>query len=348
MKILFDILHPAHVHKFKNIIWELQQRGHKIYVSARDKEVTLQLLKSYKIPFVSWKRGKNNLSGKIYEFVSRFINLCKYCKKVRPDVLVANGGLVIVPVGKLLKIPTIITSEEADYSIFSNLIYSWATVICTSHTFRKDLGPKHIKFKGFAELSYLKDFKSEPTALKEANITKNETYFIIRAVSWKAIHDYGKKGFDKNLLLTLAKKLKRYGTVLISDEGGAIPKELEPYIIKLKPEYIHTLLHYATMFIGDGQIMSVEAGLLGTPAIRFNSLVGTAHGKGKFEELNRLGIVCSVRNKEQLLDKIEKILKDKNSKEKAQQRAKKYLDRMDNVTNLICNLIEERIWGKLA
>jgi hypothetical protein len=52
MKILIDMGHPAHVHFFKNTIWELEKRGHQVKVTARDKDVTLKLLEAYGIPYV--------------------------------------------------------------------------------------------------------------------------------------------------------------------------------------------------------------------------------------------------------------------------------------------------------
>ncbi len=39
MRILVDIGHPAHVHFFKNFIWEMEKRGHEFIVTARDKDV---------------------------------------------------------------------------------------------------------------------------------------------------------------------------------------------------------------------------------------------------------------------------------------------------------------------
>lgn len=47
MRILIDMGHPAHVHFFKHAIRELESRGHKIKITARDKDVTLQLLDAY-------------------------------------------------------------------------------------------------------------------------------------------------------------------------------------------------------------------------------------------------------------------------------------------------------------
>ena len=32
MKIIVDILHPAHVHFFKNIIWELEKQGYEFKI----------------------------------------------------------------------------------------------------------------------------------------------------------------------------------------------------------------------------------------------------------------------------------------------------------------------------
>ena len=35
MRVLFDIVHPAHVHFFKHMIWELEKRGHQTRIGRR-------------------------------------------------------------------------------------------------------------------------------------------------------------------------------------------------------------------------------------------------------------------------------------------------------------------------
>ena len=47
MNILFDIGHPAHVHLFKNAIWKLEAKGHKVAITSREKDVTTSLLDYY-------------------------------------------------------------------------------------------------------------------------------------------------------------------------------------------------------------------------------------------------------------------------------------------------------------
>ena len=37
MKVLVHISHPAHVHFFKNAIWNLKRDGHEVKITAKDK-----------------------------------------------------------------------------------------------------------------------------------------------------------------------------------------------------------------------------------------------------------------------------------------------------------------------
>jgi predicted glycosyltransferase len=41
LRVLIDIGHPAHVHFFKNTIWNLEKKGHKVMVVSRDKDVVV-------------------------------------------------------------------------------------------------------------------------------------------------------------------------------------------------------------------------------------------------------------------------------------------------------------------
>ena len=51
LKIFIDIGHPAHVHYFRNSIKILKEKGHRFCITARDKDVTIQLMNEYEIDF---------------------------------------------------------------------------------------------------------------------------------------------------------------------------------------------------------------------------------------------------------------------------------------------------------
>ena len=46
MNILIDIGHPAHVHVTKHFAHEMEQRGHHVLFTCRQKEFIIQLLES--------------------------------------------------------------------------------------------------------------------------------------------------------------------------------------------------------------------------------------------------------------------------------------------------------------
>ena len=103
----------------------------------------------------------------------------------------------------------------------------------------------------------------------------------------------------------MVRELSRHGRVLITSESE-LPKEFEKYRINIRPEKIHDLLYYSSMYVGEGATMATEAGILGTPSIYISSLTGTM---GNFEELGeKYGLVYSFKNLNSALFKINELL----------------------------------------
>jgi len=51
---------------------------------------------------------------------------------------------------------------------------------------------------------------------------------------------------------------------------------------------MHSLLYYATMFIGDSQTMTSEAAMLGTPSLKLNSFAGKLSVPNELEQKYQL------------------------------------------------------------
>jgi len=47
LRVIVDIGHPAHVHLFKNMIWTLRDKGHEVMITAKEKDIALNLLDAY-------------------------------------------------------------------------------------------------------------------------------------------------------------------------------------------------------------------------------------------------------------------------------------------------------------
>ena len=51
MRLLFDVLHPAHVHFFRYLAETVLNDGGDVLFTARRKEVTVELLDAYGLPY---------------------------------------------------------------------------------------------------------------------------------------------------------------------------------------------------------------------------------------------------------------------------------------------------------
>ena len=309
MRILVDIGHPGHVNFYKHVIWQLQESGHEVFVSARDKDVTLSLLDHYKIPYRTLSSIGSGSWGLVKEFLWREWGLSRLIREINPDIVTAIGGLFIAPVCKLLGKPSIVFTDSEPVPLDQVLTYPLATAICTPDCFAKDLGKNHIRYRGYHELAYLHPqyFKPDPTVLDELGVLPDEPYIVLRFVAWKATHDVGQHGFTLEWKKEIVENLSQYGRVFITSEEP-LHQSLEKYRIVIAPHRIHHVLHYAHLFIGDGATMATEAGLLGTPAVRSSSL---ALDMGNFVELmDKYHLVYSYYSPDKAIEKAIQLLRD--------------------------------------
>ena len=315
MRILFDIGHPAHVHLFKNLIWNLERDGHETKITTRDKEIAPYLLDAYGFKYENTGKHHTTLIGKGCDMFLRDYKLFKIARKFRPDIIVSAGSITAAHVSALIRKPSV-AFDDTEHSTEQYRLYApFVSTVCTPSCFKKDLGPKQVRYNGYHELAYLHPnyFKPNPKVLDELGLTKNDKFFILRFVSWSASHDIGQKGFINKT--EVIKNLEKHGTVFITSEGALI-KELEKYRISIPPEKIHDLLYYATAYIGEGATMASEAAVLGVPSIYVNSLQ-LGYVSEESEKYGLVHIFSDPKNDQiQALKKALELLEEKNLKEK--------------------------------
>lgn len=349
MRILFDIGHPGHVHFYKHAAWKLMEKGHEVFFSARDKDVTLSLLKQYRFPYRTLSSIGKNKFGLYREFIEREFALLRLVKSFKPDVMTEIGGVFIAPIGKLLGIPTIVFTDTEHASINKVLAYPFASAICTPTSFTDNLGDRQIRYAGSHELAYLSPqyFQPDPQVLKEINVREDEPFIVLRFVAWKASHDIGQQGFTLNVKRQVIKTLEKYGRVFITSEEP-LPEEFEPYRITLPPHRIHDLMYYARLLMGDGSTMAEEAGILGTPAIYSSTL---AHRMGYLIELmGRYQLVYSYYDPQEALEQAVRILEQPDSKAEWLRRRDRMLSEKIDVTKFLVDTLENYpnyVGGKL-
>ncbi|HII98436.1 MAG TPA: DUF354 domain-containing protein [Methanoregula sp.] len=340
MKILIDMGHPAHVHLFKNFIWEMQKQGHEIKVTARDKEVTRQLLDAYHIPYQLIGKPLPGKFGLMREWVSRGYKIHQTGKKFNADLYLGILNPATAISAKLAK-KTSFTFTDTEHAAFAKRVtFPFTTKIITPSCYMDEVGPKQVRYNGYHELAYLHPnyFTPNPAVLDEVGLTKDEPFIILRFVSWGASHDKNQYGIqDKE---SFVRAIEKYGRVFITSEMD-LPENLKSYVLKLAPEKLHDLLAYASLYIGEGATTASECAVLGTHAIYVNTLrLGYTD-----EEEKKYGLVfnysCPEQMHDDILKKIITLLGNKNLKTDGKEKQKKLLADKEDPTAFMVAFVED-------
>jgi predicted glycosyltransferase len=276
MRALFDIVHPAHVHFFKHVIWGLEARGHQTRIVAREKDVTAKLLDRLGFTYETVGRsGKKSLFGQASELITRDAALVRIAREFHPDVIVTRNPAG-AQAGRLLGVTSVFDTDDGKAAG----IHFWsaapfAHVITTPDCTDEDYGRRHVKYPGYKQTAYLhpNHFTPDRSVLNELGVSPGERFFIVRFVSMVASHDVGEGGLPSAAKQEMLNKLEAKGRVFVTHEG-TLPEELKRFAFPLPPDKLHDALAFADLLIGDSQTMAAEAAVLGTPSLRVSSWTG--------------------------------------------------------------------------
>ncbi len=336
MRILVDITHPAHVHFFRNAIDIWQQHGHEVAVTARRKDITIELLQNFNIPYTVLSSMGSSKFSLLSELIQRDIRLLGFCRKFKPDVLTAIGGVFAAQVGWLIRKPAIIFDDTEHASISHKMTFPFAAKILTPDCYTKKLNSKQTTYAGTHELAYLhpKRFTPDKDIVTLLGIDPDSKYCLIRFVSWQAHHDVGQHGFNRNSKVDFIEKIAEYAKPLITSESE-LPAELAKYQLNIPVHQIHHVMAFASLCITEGATMASESAVLGVPAVYINTLK-----LGYINMLEDYGLIEQTTDTEQALKYCINLLTDPAAKDKCHNAQQEMLARKIDVTSFVVESIE--------
>jgi len=336
VKILIDIIHPAHVHFFRNAIGQLQRRGQHVAVSARKKDVTTELLDCYGIAYnVLSEVGRGRAAlGK--ELIARDWRLWRFCRRFKPDVLTGISGIFAAHVGFLLGKPSVVWDDTEHQKQVHRITYPVATNYQSPDCYRKCLGKKQHFYAGFHELAYLRPRWFTPNAelVRSLGIDPHEKYCIIRLVSWGAHHDVGQHGLEDAQKVAFMQELAQHARPYISSEGP-LPAELERYRLNIPVHQIHHVLAFAALCIAEGATVASEACVLAVPAVYVNTL-----RLGYIDMLETYGLLKQATDTDHALRLALRLLEDPETPQNCRRGREHLLADKIDVTDYIVQTIE--------
>jgi len=339
MRVLIDIGHPGHVHLLRNLYHYLISNNHKVWVSVKDIPIAHSLLKKYDIPFINIGKKKDSLTGKALTQINYNLKLLKLVKQNKIELGVGTS-ITLAHISKLSRMKSILLDDDDDevQPLFVKYAHPFADVLLSPESLighRKKKGT--IFYPGFHELAYLhpNNFTPDIKVLEEVGLKEGEPFFIMRFNVFKAHHDVGVMGMTLEQKQELIRILEPHGRIFITTEREIEP-ELKKYQLIVSPEKAHSLMYYATMFLGDSQTMTSEAAVLGTPAVKCNTL---AHKLSVPNELEQKYDLCYSYHPNEFdlyISKVLELVQNKNLKQIWKAKTEKlFIEKIDVTAFLI-------------
>ncbi|MHB9285886.1 DUF354 domain-containing protein [Halobacteriales archaeon Cl-PHB] len=347
MKVLFDVNHPAQVHLFHHAIDYLESEGHETLVTSRDKEMTLDLLDAYDIDHRPLTDAADGLLGMLIEWTVREVRLFRVARRFDPDVVVSRPNPAAAHVATLVGARTLFMKDtvlpEPMRTLIHRSTFPFVDDVCSPPGFDLGVDPACHHTLGFQELAYLHPdwFSPDPEALADHGVAVDEPYFVLRFAGWGAYHDVGNGGLTPDGKARLVSFLADHGAVYITSETE-LPPQFEDYRLTVPAHRIHDLLAGADLYVGDSQTMPTEAALLGTPAVRVNTVVDDQTMNNFVELEEQYGLLFSYADEDAAVAKIRDLVADEATDWSARREA--LLADKPDVTNAMLDLIlDERV-----
>lgn len=294
MNILVQLSHPAHFHLYKNAVKNWQEHGKNVYVLIKTKDILEELLQNSKIPYYNIlpiAHRKNKL-GILWDMFVRDWKILRFSRKYEIDLLTGSTPEV-AHVSKFLGLYSVNTGEDDMVVVpafakatgpFMQTLLS--PIVCDNTPLEK----RSVHYPSYHELAYLhpNHFSSDKNVVEGYGIDTSKPYFILRFASLNAHHDDGICGINTEIAQRLIYILSPHGKIYITSERELEP-QFEKYRIRINPLDMHHVMAFASLYIGDSQTMAAEAGVLGTPFVRFNDFVGRIGYLRELEDVYQLG-----------------------------------------------------------
>lgn len=343
MRMLIDICHPGHVHLFRNFIFEMKEKGHVIFITVKDIPAAKELLNIYKIPFIEIGSKSDSIIGKMFNQFKYNLRLLGIVRKNNIEIGVGSS-ISIAHISRFCKIKSIILDDDdlAAEPLFAKFGHPFAHIVLSPDSLRHDRKKKNqIVYPSTHELAYLHPnrFKPDESVLSEIGLKKGDAYFILRFNAFKAHHDIGVKGLNRENKKYLIDMLKKYGKVFITAERDIDP-EFKQYQLVIAPEKIHSLIYFSTLFLGDSQTMTTEAAILGTPAIKCNTFAGKLSVPNEMENQWQLCFAYQPEDFSKMLNKIEELLNITNLKNEWGRRLQEFFQNKIELTSFLVWFVE--------
>ena len=273
--IWIDLDNSPHVPLFRPVIEELNKRGIKTIVTARDYAQTIKLLELWNIEHVTiGKHGGKRKVDKILNLFHRAWQLIRFIHDKNVDLALSHGSRTQLLAARILGMRRIsMLDYEYAESFFDNVLSTKLLIPAYIPDSRLQGGNfslhKIIRYNGFKEQLYLRSFVPDLTLRNQLAIDENKILVTLRPPAMLG-HYHNILG-EKIVLKILENLIDKPRVYILVVSRTKEDKELIDSRFPKKIRFLDRavdglqLIWNSDVFISGGGTMNREAALLGVP-----------------------------------------------------------------------------------
>lgn len=357
VRVWIDVLTPKHALFFEPLYRELVRDGNDVLITTRAYREAVESLLLRRLPFrIVGEHGGASRIGKLLASARRIDRLASPIAEWKPDTSISFSSPEAARVAFGLGIPHVAANDSPHSWRVARLSIPLARYVCCPWIFPKSIwlsfGGRDdgiFTYRALDAAAWLKKFKPNPKVLRQLSVETDRPIIVLRTEESFASYLEGRASDTAPVIGPVVNqliKLKLEAQILISTRYGLQAPTLKKKFgskVRVIDHVVDStsLLYYSTMFIGSGGTMTVEAALLGKPAI--SCFPGDKPRYIRY--LEGKGLVRTVLSPKKIALLAKKTMSSERSKNAQQRRGSELLNWMEDPIRVISKIVR-RSWNQ--
>src|SRR2546428_11251885 len=356
-KFWIAVLTPKHALFSEPLYRDFVRDGHELLLTTRTYREAVEALELKRLRFnVVGEHGGATRYGKLLASGRRVVKLAQLIENWSPDTAVSVSSPEAARVAFGLGVPHVAVNDSPHSWLVARLSIPLSRYVCSPWIIRRRVWLSFgawpdgiVAYRALDAAGWLKRHKPNPAVLKQLSLNRDKPIILLRTEESFASYLEGKASDKAPVIGPVAEEIlkrKLDAQVVISTRyGRQAPVLRQKFGNKVRViDHIvdaTSLINYSTIFIGSGGTMTVEAALLGRPAI--SCFPGEKPLYIKY--LEKRGLVQTIRSPRRIALLVGRVLDSEEEREKQQRRGTRLLHEMEDPIKIISGVVR-KTWRK--